>query len=86
MLLRPCILQYIINFPGSRRSSRRPLDAAQTVYFTVYYQLSRVSEKLETRTPKWAPRGLGHQNRSMTTRNVRAEYAELTRLQSLSPK
>ena len=36
-LLRPCILQCIINFPGSRRSSRRPLEAAQTVYFTMYY-------------------------------------------------
>ena len=86
MSFRPCILQYIIHFPGSRRNSRGPLDVVQTVYFTIYYQLSRVSEKLETRTPKWAPRGLGHQNRSMTTRNVRAEYAELTRLQSLSPK
>ena len=46
MLLRPCILQYIIHFPGSRRRSLRPLDAAQTVHFTIYYSLSRVSEKL----------------------------------------
>ena len=37
MLLRPCILQHIINFPGFRRSSGRPLDAAQTVYFTEHY-------------------------------------------------
>ena len=37
MLLRPCILQYIINFPGFGRDSRRELDAAQTVYFTIYY-------------------------------------------------
>ena len=29
MLLRPCILQYIVNFPGSWRSFQRPLDAAQ---------------------------------------------------------
>ena len=35
MLLRPCNLQYIIHFPGSRKNSRRPLDAAQTVYFTI---------------------------------------------------
>ena len=46
MLLRPCILQYVLNFPGSRRSSRRPLVAAQTVYFTVHCQVSRVSEEL----------------------------------------
>ena len=39
MMLRPYILQYIINFPRSRRSSRRRLDDAQTVYFTIYYQL-----------------------------------------------
>ena len=45
-LLRPCILQYIIHFPGSRRRSLRPLDAAQTVYFTIYYSLSRVLEEL----------------------------------------
>ena len=37
MLLRPCILQYIINFPRTWRSSGRPLDAAQTVYFTIHY-------------------------------------------------
>ena len=37
MLLRPCILQYMINFPGSPRSSRRPLSAAQTVYLTIHY-------------------------------------------------
>ena len=35
MLLRLCILQYIVNFPGSWRNFRRPLDAAQTVYFTI---------------------------------------------------
>ena len=46
MLLRPCILQYIIHFPASRRNSRRPLDAAQTVYFTIYYSLSWVLEEL----------------------------------------
>ena len=46
MLPRPCILHYIIHFPGSRRNSSRPLDAAQTVYFTIYYSLSRVWETL----------------------------------------
>ena len=46
MLFRPCILQYIIHFPGSRRNSRRPLDVVQTVYYTIYYSLSRVSEDL----------------------------------------
>ena len=33
MLLRPYVLPYIINFSGTRRSSWRQLDAAQTVYF-----------------------------------------------------
>ncbi len=33
---RPCILQYIINFPGSRRNSWRQLDVAQTAYFTIH--------------------------------------------------
>jgi len=46
MLLRPCILRYIIDFPGSRRNSWRQLHVAQTVYFTIYKQLSRVSEEL----------------------------------------
>ena len=46
LLLRPCILRYIIHFPGSRRNSRRPLDPAQTVYFTAYYSLYRDSEEL----------------------------------------
>jgi len=46
MLLRLCVSQYIIHFPGSRRSFLRPLDAAQTVYFTIYYSLSRVWETL----------------------------------------
>ena len=48
---RPCILQYIINFPESRRNSQRPLRAAQTVYFTIYYELSRVSEELPETAP-----------------------------------
>ena len=30
----------IIHFTGSRKNSRRQLDAAQTVYFTIYYSLS----------------------------------------------
>ena len=48
----------VINFPGSRRSSRRPLDAAQTVYFTIYYSLSRVSEELpETASSKFQESG-----------------------------
>ena len=47
MLPRPCFLQYIIiNFTGSQRSARRLLDAAQTVYFTIYYQLPRISVEL----------------------------------------
>ena len=46
MLLRPCILPYMIHFPGPRRHSLRPLDAAQIVCFTIYYSLSRVSETL----------------------------------------
>ena len=46
MLLRPCILRYIINFSRSRRNYWRELDVAQTVYFTIYKQLSRVSEEL----------------------------------------
>ena len=46
MLHRPCILQYIINFPGSRTNSWRPLDVAQTVYVTIHYSLSLLSEEL----------------------------------------
>ena len=46
MLFRPFILLYNIHVLGSRRNSRGPLNAAQTVYFTVYYLLSRVSEEL----------------------------------------
>ena len=39
MMLRPCISLYIINFPESRRSSRRPLNDAQTLYFTLFYNI-----------------------------------------------
>ena len=46
MLLRACILQYIINFSRSRRSSWRQLDVAQTVYFTIHYLLSWLAEEL----------------------------------------
>ena len=49
-LLRPCILQYVINFTASQRSSRRTLDAAQTLYFTIYDQLSQVSGELQQTT------------------------------------
>ena len=50
MLLRPCILQYMINFPGSWNSWRQ-LHVAQAVYFTIHYQLFWLSEELRE-TPR----------------------------------
>ena len=38
MLLRPCFLQYMRNLHGSSRSFPRPLNDAQTVHFTIYYE------------------------------------------------